>query len=88
MYNEVHDGVILQRLYHLPKAANGLNAGYYFVVINTTGEPVGYSFRVPFAPAEAVRIGEEIVDLVDGWCHRRYEPYEVAIIGPLQEPLF
>jgi hypothetical protein len=87
MYNEVHDGVMLSRLYHLARPAKNLPAGYYYLVINTTADTVGYDFRVPFA-AESVRHGGETISLDDRWLRRRYEPYEVAIFGPLQKPLF
>ena len=87
MYNEVHDGVMLSRLYHLARPAKNFSAGYYYLVINTTPETVSYDFRVPFA-AESVRHANESIALEDRWLRRRYQPYEVAIFGPLQKPLF
>ena len=87
MYNEVHDGVMLSRLYHLARPAKNLPAGYYYLVINTTGDKVAYDFRVPFI-AESVRHGKEIITLEDRWLRRTYEPFEVSLFGPLQKPLF
>lgn len=88
MYNEVQDGIILSRFYYVPKPANDLEPGYYFLVINTTGQEVGYSFRPPFAGLDSVRQGDDSVPLQDGWLHRNYRPYEVVIFGPLASPLF
>jgi hypothetical protein len=87
MYNEVHDGVMLSRLYHLARPAKNLPEGYYYLVMNTTGDAVSYDFRVPFE-AESVGHGADSIALEDGWLRRHYEPYEVAIFGPLQKPLF
>jgi hypothetical protein len=83
MYNEVHEGAILPRLFNLPKRSGDLDAGYYFVLINTTDAPVGYDFRLPFAEMNSVRFGSETLPLQDGWLRRTYAPYEVAILGPI-----
>jgi hypothetical protein len=87
MYNEVHDGVILSRLYHLPKAAGELSPGYYFLVVNTTRETLGYSFRVPFADVASAEFGAESLR-PDRWLRREYKPFEVALLGPFHNPTF
>jgi hypothetical protein len=87
MYNEVHDGVILSRLYHLTRPAQDLAPGYYYVVINTTGDVVPYDFRAPFADT-SIRSDGETIQLEEGWIRKRYQPYEVVIFGPLQKPAF
>lgn len=87
MYNEVHDGVMLARLYQVKTKGKGLEPGYYFLLINTTGEEVEFDLRLPFGDP-AVRCGGEELLLEDGWVRRKYEPHEVAILGPLRERKF
>jgi hypothetical protein len=83
-YNEVHEGRILSRLYHVKKGDLRFPSGYYFVVINTTAEDVGFDFRLPFADVNTVLIGENVSRTEDGWLRQTYKPYEVAIVGPIQ----
>ena len=83
MYNEVHEGAILPRLFKLSKKTGDLEAGYYFVLINTTGDAVGYDFRLPFIDTEKVRSGQETLRLQEGWLRRTYAPYEVVLLGPI-----
>ena len=83
MYNEVHEGAILPRLFKLSKKKGDLDAGYYFILINTTGDVVGYDFRLPFADLHEVCLGNETLPLKDGWLRRSYAPYEVVVLGPI-----
>jgi hypothetical protein len=87
MYNEVQDGVMLARLYHLKRAANGLQPGYYFLMINTTADQVDFEFRVPFRDA-SIPLADETIPLQNGWLRRSYVPYEVSIFGPLHQRNF
>ena len=83
MYNEVHEGAILPRLFKLSKKTSGLEPGYYFVLINTTGEAVGYDIRLPFMDVDVVRVGKETLVLEEGWLRRTYAAYEVVVVGPI-----
>ena len=83
MYNEVHEGAILPRLFKVSKKTGGMEFGYYFVLINTTGEAVGYDLRLPFMDVDAVRVGKETLPLQDGWLRGTYAPYEVVVLGPI-----
>ena len=83
MYNEVHEGAILPRLFKVSKKTGDLEGGYYFVVINTTGSDVGYDFRLPFSEINSVRAGKETWPLQEGWLRRNYAPYEVVVLGPI-----
>jgi hypothetical protein len=87
MYNEVHDGVMLARLYQVKTKGKGLEPGYYFLLINTTGEEVEFDLQLPFGDPAVRCEGEELL-LEDGWVRRKYEPHEVAILGPLRERKF
>lgn len=91
MYNEVQDGVMLARLYHMEKANGDLKPGYYFVMINTTDREVGYAFKLPFHDSRLRQVGAAQPDeiaLEDAWLRRTYGPYEVSIFGPLQDRAF
>lgn len=86
MYNEIKEGKMLVNLFRVRNGTEQVGRGYYFVAINTTAEPVSFSFRLPFenlynietycAPgATAVR---------DGWLRKEYQPYEVCFFGPIE----
>ena len=84
MYNEVHDSVVLARLYYLAQPALGRPSGFYFLVMNTTGEKVRFDFRLPFSGTATLRRDNETLTLDEGWLRRDYAPFEVSIFGPVE----
>lgn len=82
MYNEVHDSIVLTRLYHLASDTDHLRRGYYFVVINTVPTPTTFSLRIPFSSVTSIPHHNKTIPLENGWLRQTYDPYEVKIFGP------
>jgi hypothetical protein len=84
MYNEVHEAAVLLRLYKVKEGTGAVPAGHYFVAINTTSEPIDFTFRVPFRTTATrdLRNGESI-PIENNWLEQTYAPFDVRFFGPI-----
>jgi hypothetical protein len=87
MYNEIFEARVLVMLFRVPPGHKEIAAGCYFLCINTTAEPLDYSFKIPF-PTNSKSIplfnsGEQLLP-EDGWLNTSLGNFEPKLIGPIE----
>jgi hypothetical protein len=86
MFNEIYEARVLVNLFKVPEGTEAVAPGCYFLCINTTAEPLEYSFKIPF-PTEEKRISvlnsSDSLKIVEGWVNLSLNGFETTLVGPV-----
>ncbi|HNQ87152.1 MAG TPA: hypothetical protein PKM73_00805 [Verrucomicrobiota bacterium] len=88
-YNAALLSSIGAALLHVSHGNATVPAGHYVVAVNTTDQPLGYAFSLPWLFENPVPVlGENrALKPEDGWLHDRFEPYAARVYGPIPPPM-
>ena len=86
MYNEISEARMAVSMYELNERRGDLAPGFYFCCVNTGGEALEFSFKLPFKAEGNVRATHSNEEPVtDGnWVRKKYGAYEAVVYGPVQ----